>query len=253
MGSLSKTAKLVLVILSFLFWAAAGGLFFVAGYVFSGYPNFEEIVDAYYTLLPATIIAAVGVFFLLLGIVGCIGACKEQKCLLCLFFSFMLIIFIGLVVGGVLAYFYRKDIDSAVGTGIEKCMTKYGNDTICTGEIDFMQSQLKCCGADNYTDWADTAWVVGQKNASVHFPPSCCANNDCHYNAPTLNQTGVFLKGCHPTLKTNFMDHLGVIAGVAGAFAILQLLGLIFSSILMCRRRADVPYIGLNDPDGMRI
>eukprot|EP00914_Ancora_sagittata_P000093 GHVO01000494.1.p1 GENE.GHVO01000494.1~~GHVO01000494.1.p1 ORF type:complete len:253 (+),score=18.92 GHVO01000494.1:144-902(+) len=252
MNGLSKTAKLVLLILGVLFWGAAGGLFYVAGYVFAGYPHFEQIVDAYYTLLPATIIAAVGVFFLLLGIVGCVGACKEQKCLLCIFFSFMLIIFIGLVVGGVMAYVYRKDIDQAVGTGISKCMKKYGNDTICSGEIDFMQSQLECCGADNYTDWAKTDWVKGQ-NASVHFPPSCCADNDCRYNAPSVNQTGVFMKGCHTTLKTNFMDHLGIIAGVAGAFAILQLLGLIFSSILMCKRRADIPYIGLNDPNGMRI
>lgn len=54
----------------------------VGAYVYSGYQHFEQIADATYTLLPATIIIAVGVFFFILGIIGCVGAFKEQKCLL---------------------------------------------------------------------------------------------------------------------------------------------------------------------------
>jgi hypothetical protein len=197
----------------------------------------------------------VGLVFFLLGIVGCVGVCKEQKCLLCIFFSFMLVIFIGLVVGGVLAYVYRKDIDAAVGKGISNCMQEYdhsGNNTVCTGEIDFMQTEFKCCGESNYTDWENTPWIKKQ-NATVKFPNSCCEQNHCNYSASTLKQTGVYMKGCHQKLKSEFMDHLGIIAGTAAAFAILQLLGLIFSAVLLCKRRPDVPYVGLSNPDGMRI
>ena len=59
----------------------------------------------------------------------------------------MLTIFVGLVAGAILAYVYRRDVDSAVHDGIKKCMDKYGdvNNTVCTNEINFMQEEVRLC------------------------------------------------------------------------------------------------------------
>ena len=46
------------------------------------YRNYEQMGEATYTLIPATIIMALGIFFFILGLVGCVGAFKEQRCML---------------------------------------------------------------------------------------------------------------------------------------------------------------------------
>lgn len=58
------------------------GLFFVGGWVFNSYKHFDEIAEANFTLIPASIIIAVGVLMFIVGIVACIAAFKENKCLL---------------------------------------------------------------------------------------------------------------------------------------------------------------------------
>ena len=65
-----------------IFQLAAAGLIFVGAWVYKEYQHYEEIGQALYTLVPATILLAVGAFFFILGLVGCIGAFKEQKCIL---------------------------------------------------------------------------------------------------------------------------------------------------------------------------
>ena len=61
---------------------AATGLICVGAWVYKEYHHYDLIAQSLYILVPATILMAVGVFFFLLGIIGCIGAYKEQKCLL---------------------------------------------------------------------------------------------------------------------------------------------------------------------------
>ena len=67
---------------AFLFQAAAAGLIFVGVWVYTEYRHYEQMGEATYTLIPATIIMALGVFFFILGLVGCVGAFKEQRCML---------------------------------------------------------------------------------------------------------------------------------------------------------------------------
>lgn len=76
----------------FVSQAVTAGLFFVGGWVFNSYKHFDEIAEANFTLIPASIIIAVGVLMFIVGIVACIAAFKENKCLLAVvnvhFFTF---------------------------------------------------------------------------------------------------------------------------------------------------------------------
>ena len=66
----------------FLHQVAAVALIVIGVVMYSSYNTYSEITSADHILAPATIVIAVGIFLLLLGIVGCVGAFKEQKCLL---------------------------------------------------------------------------------------------------------------------------------------------------------------------------
>jgi len=240
--------------LSLVFWGVAAGLMFLGAWVYKEYKNYDEIAQARFTLIPATIIMACAVFLFLLGVIGCVGACKEQKCLLALFFTVLLVIFCGLVAGAALAYIYRSEVDGKVSAGLKQGLQGYNNhnESWWKDEMDFMQSKLECCGSESYTDWVSTPWYKSHAatNASVKYPASCCKDNACDYTSS--NDTALYEKGCHPRLHDQFVMHLAVIAGTGAAFAIIQILGMVCSCILICKRKSEVPYIGLSEPNAMQ-
>ena len=57
-------------------------MIFVGVWVYMEYKHYEQLGDALYTLVPATITMGLGIFFFILGLIGCIGAFKEQRCML---------------------------------------------------------------------------------------------------------------------------------------------------------------------------
>jgi tetraspanin-3 len=252
----TKSTKAFLTILSLVFWGAAAGLMFMGAWIYKEYHNYNEIADAKYILVPATITMACGVFLFLLGMIGCIGAFKEQKCLLALFFSVLLIIFVGLVAGSALAYVYRDEVKDNVRKGVEEGLQKYGNDTVITHEMDFVQSHLQCCGNHSAADWIETPWYKHMENKTVIYPTSCCKDGVCMYpphGATNYTDANLYTDGCYDKLFNQFHSHLGIVSGVGAAFAIIQILGMVCSCVLICRRKSEVPYIGLNEPTGMRV
>lgn len=246
------TSKLFLTLLSVFFWIVSLGLIFIGGYIFYGYHHVEKVADSVKILIPAAIIIAGGIFLFLLGIIGCIGAWKEQKCLLGLYFTILLIVLVTMLAGGILAWIRKDDVKKWVDDGLTEGLNKYGQDnaTEWTDEVDFVQEKLKCCGVHNYTDWNDTVWFEKEKR----YPDSCCENKNCSMTHPhPTNSTVLYQQGCLTKLEDELKSHLGIIIGVAAAFVVIQLLGMICSCVLICRRKSEVPYIGLSDPDGMRV
>ena len=54
----------------------------MGAWVYHTYKHFSELTTANLTLIPAAIVIAVGAFLFIIGCLGCIAACKENKCLL---------------------------------------------------------------------------------------------------------------------------------------------------------------------------
>ena len=67
---------------SWLFQTIALLLLLVGGHMFLRLHGVEKLTDAKQILIPASIFIAAGIALFLLGVVGCAGALKEQKCLL---------------------------------------------------------------------------------------------------------------------------------------------------------------------------
>lgn len=251
----SATPKVFLVLLSLLFWAAAGGLIFVGAWVYMEYNHYESIADSLYTLVPATIILAMGVFMFILAILGCAGAVKEQRCLLGVFFTVLLIIFAGMVSAAVMGYVYRNEVDANLQTTLKDALDNYYNDTTLAQEIDFMQEELYCCGVNNYTDWYGTEWAKHQKNLTWPYPESCCEDQTCDYTIPpeSVNNTQLYHRPCYDYMKHQFLSHLGIVAGVAATLAVIIILGMCCSCLLICRRQSSQQYIGLTSPEHLRV
>jgi hypothetical protein len=199
------------------------------------------------SLFPAAVLLTVGVVLLLLGLVGCIGALRENKCLVGLYFSLLLLALVGLGCGIGLAYMYRALIDRDLHDVLEKALEKYGaNDTAVTTAIDLMQKEFHCCGVDNYTDW-----LKAPEGHNPTLPASCCKNSTAICDS---TRDDLYKKGCYALMHDMFLGHIFAVYGVVGACGFVLLLALISACFLMRTRHPNgFIYRDLSDTEGMRV
>lgn len=106
------------------------------------------------------------------------------------FFVFLMIILVAEIAGGVWAYMNRADLNKLVQESVRDTVRRdYGKDDVTTKTFDMIQRTLKCCGAESYASWANSAYNgVGEKSQmeigisalspTYSVPKSCCADPD---------------------------------------------------------------------------
>jgi len=229
------TAKTFMFCMGLIFWAVAGGLFYMGGYIFYSHGHIDEIATSKFVLVPASIILLVGLLILVVGIVGCLAVCTESRCLLATFFTILTAIFALLVAACALSIFYNKDdaLVHKITDGWAKGFSKYSSDTNWKDEIDYIQGTFKCCGLNNATDWLDAklnpAWA---KKHVKQVPASCCntTKDTCSLD------DAIDDAGCVSFIVSLFKDNLVWIYSVAAGLAALLLIGMLASGAVMCTR-----------------
>jgi len=172
--------------------------------------NIDQIYIALYVL------AAVGGFLFLTGFLGCCGACCESTCLLALFFSIILVLFVAELACGIAILIKKNAFKEALETAVTKQIKRYDSlDKDVQDAINRMQRDLTCCGCTGYGDYQRA------------IPESC----------PKPAETAI---GCCTQIWGNMEKHIGIVAGVAIGILVVELLAMIFSCIL-CQafRRGD--------------
>lgn len=252
MGKCTTTTKICLLVISLVFWGAAASLCFISSWVYRTYHDFDHLTESTLTLVPASIVLGVAVFMFLIGLLGCIAVCKESKILLSCYFCLILVVFLGEVVAGVLGYAYREEVEEVVSEGLTKAMDNY-NETVMKEQMDFVQTQLHCCGIHNASDWLTSP--VWSKDHNDTVPDSCCVDqSNLTLCQPVIGSKDIYNEGCLSSLEHKFTTNLVYIASVTIAFALIQILGLISTCILICRTR-EVKYDRLENAqrDGLRV
>ncbi|XP_071809518.1 CD63 antigen-like isoform X1 [Asterias amurensis] len=211
-------------------------------------PNVQQYASASGDLqeynIAVYVIIGIGGLMMLVGFLGCCGACMENTVLLGMFFTFLLLICVAEVGGGVWCYLNREKLQGIVESGMQETMTlsyMTGN-TIVTTAVDRLQRDLKCCGAVGPNDWIKTPVSPGETLTSV--PDSCCVteSTDCGKAGGIFAALGLTIhsKGCAVALFERLEDNTVLVAGLAIGIGGVQLLGMLFSLCLCCAiRRAD--------------
>merc|ERR1712079_923279 len=98
-------------------------------------------MSAAYTLI------AVGAITIIISFLGCMGSFAENRILLLTYFVFVFLLFVVLLIGGVLAYVFRYQIENTMRPEMELLIKSYNPDLPedpITKTFDAMQNQLKC-------------------------------------------------------------------------------------------------------------
>ncbi|NXH78741.1 TSN1 protein, partial [Hydrobates tethys] len=182
-----------------------------------------QVVNVSYFLI------AIGAILLIIGFLGCYGAQKDSKCLLMMFFSVVLIIFIAEVAAAVVALVYTslaETLLTAVVTPVLK--EKYGADDRFTYIWNATMNEVHCCGLNNYTDFTDSPWYREKGT----YPEPCLVGGSLPFARPHL--CGCLLQGCFHQILEEIKTNAGVVGGVAAGIAALEIAAMAVSMYLYC-------------------
>ncbi|XP_012683983.1 tetraspanin 36 [Clupea harengus] len=230
------TSKTVLLLLSLMFWAAGAALAYVGAYVIKSYNSFQSFLEDKTTLIPATIIIVVAAVMFIIGIVGCCSTLRESKIGLGFFMIIILLIFVAEVAALVCSFIYMKRLNGELEKSMTTVFAKYDGNNPETHTVDLLQSQLQCCGVQNYTDWSGTPWFSSHNNT---VPLSCCKTNNTECTGRPDQPSLLNTEGCEPKLDKLIQDVMSYAMLVILGFAIIKFFGIVSVCVITCRSRRN--------------
>lgn len=102
---------------------------------------------------PMLMLVTLGFVLTMLCLSGCVGALRENCSLLKLFSATVLVLITVQVLAAIMAYSLQDQIGGFLRSGMLTAMVRYQDDLDLRFITDEIQSNLQCCGADNYRDW----------------------------------------------------------------------------------------------------
>lgn len=102
---------------------------------------------------PMLLLVFLGLLLSLLCLTGCVGALRENQCLLRTFSATLLVLVAAQVLVAIVAYSLQGWITELLHSAMLAAMTRYQDDLDLRFITDEIQIGLQCCGVDNYRDW----------------------------------------------------------------------------------------------------
>ncbi|KAK2829285.1 hypothetical protein Q7C36_017275 [Tachysurus vachellii] len=199
---------------------------------------------------PMLLLVFLGVLLSLLCLTGCVGALRENYCLLRTFSAMLLVLVAAQFLVAIVAYSMQGWITELLSSAMLMAMTRYQDDLDLRFITDEIQVGLQCCGVDNYRDWEVNQYFncssPGVQACGV--PPSCCVdplengtvwNSQCGLRGQQLDefsaQSVIFLGGCLGSISRWVSLHSEVIGIVTAVLLGVQILTLIITTCLLDR------------------
>lgn len=212
--------KYLLFIFNFVFWLLGITILAVGIWVRVDYTVHHLVqstgFEYYYT--SCYLIIASGCIIMIIGFLGCVGALREQPCMLITYFAFLFIVFIMELAA--CAYVFSvglegTSLDVFVRKTLERAIDQYNFNDDARSMLDTLQTNLYCCGSVNWMDYEKYNKIV---------PDSC-------RHEVTGRQ---FEIGCLENVSEFVDEKSAVIGGLSLVICLLEVAGMIFSLIL-CR------------------
>lgn len=102
---------------------------------------------------PMLVFVMLGLVLSTLCLSGCVGALRENCCLLQVSSATVLVLVAAQVLAAIVAYSLQGQIEGYLRSGMLAAMVRYQDDLDLRFITDEIQIGLQCCGADKYRDW----------------------------------------------------------------------------------------------------
>lgn len=220
--------KYLMFVFNLLFWLGGCGILGVGIWLAVTQGNFATLSASFPSLSAANVLIAAGTVVMVIGFLGCIGAIKENKCLLLSFFILLLIVLLLETISMSLFFAYKEEIDRYAQADLKEGLWLYdteGNIGL-TNAWSIIQTDFRCCGVSNYTDWFEVY-------NTTQVPDSCCLeySQRCGLHSP-----GTWWKApCYERVKIWLQENLLGVWIFGLCIALIQVLGLAFAMTMYCQ------------------
>lgn len=231
--------KYILFFVNVLFWFFSILILGIGVYVMVEKREvYSKLTDLYYD--PAVIFVVFGGLMFIITFTGCIGALRENTCLLAFYAGTITVILILELICGIVGFVNSGKLEEKVDEKLRNAIVFYRDPLKPDLHflIDTAQSELGCCGSRGYTDWEANLYFNCTAPSVVisacGVPFSCCkteeqqTNRQCGYGVKNLNsaelEKRISVKGCL-TVSVEFLkDNLALIGGLSFAVVVLQII-----------------------------
>ncbi|XP_043672332.1 tetraspanin-5 isoform X3 [Vespula pensylvanica] len=255
-SEVSCCLKYVIFGFNVMFWWLGLGIMAVGVWAWTEKDTFNNLSRLTNVALdPAFILILVGTVTFIIGFTGCVGALRENTCLLAAYAIFLALLLLMEMTAGVLGFIFKDWIKSQATGGFQAFIIHYREDPDQQNLIDWIQEDwLQCCGIEGPKDWDRNNYFncsssdIGSREA-CGVPFSCCKrkpneiikNKQCGYDVrkPSYNfevAKVIYEKGCVQAGEEWMERNLLPIASGAVVTAFAQILGICFAQNL----RADI-------------
>lgn len=227
--------------------------------------NFTDILklnipglDAHKIKEAAILLIIVGVGVMIVGFLGCCGASKENQCLLTFFFLALLLVFVLMITGAVMATSYQSILKEILDKGLAEMKKGYDTSAEFKKSVNNIQQDFQCClfkpnekdhascypkqptSAPAAPTAAPVAPTTAAGNSSATGAPTSAPATQAPTGAPTA-APGAFTANCAEAIMKKVNLALDVykvrIVGIGVAAAIIVVLGMVVSMALCCKIR----------------
>lgn len=211
----------------------------------------ERLLGINLYVASAVLLIITGTIVAFISLLGSLGAYKEIKFMLKIYFVILLALLAVILAIGSLCFIFRGELDDRLHKEMHSSMRMYGNDSQVTEAWDSMQINFECCGVTmrgirGYESWRRENTRFNTTDGPL-VPVSCCRSREddqirraCLGRQPKKEDT--YFDGCYDKMKTVIKGHTGAIMSAA-IFAVLFIVfGLLLSGtlyILIRRKSAE--------------
>jgi len=182
------------------------------------------------------------------SIFGFYSSYKEVKSLVLVYTAVSVLLLSVLVMGGVIAYVFRHQIETNMKAGLMSDLRRYnpgqpGDSSPITLSWDRTQARLECCGMK--TIQVESAWQIWKYNSAVNpgvvaaqgvrVPPSCCKPGlPC---GPENIPDNIWTEDCYVKGMQFLQEHSLIMGSVTLTAAITMVFGILLSVLLFKKIR----------------
>ncbi|XP_010751912.1 tetraspanin-9 [Larimichthys crocea] len=217
--------KYMLFLFNLLFWLGGCGLLGVGVWLSVSQGSFATLSPSFPSLSAANLIISLGTVVMVTGFLGCLGAIKENKCLLLSFFIVLLIILLAELILLILFFVYTDKVSENAKRDLKEGLVLYNTDNNAglRDAWNTIQGEWRCCGVMNHNDW----YLALHDNV---VPDRCCQQfyQGCGHNASNVFWT----RGCYEKVEEWLDDNKHLLGTIAMCVLVIQLLGMAFSMTL---------------------
>ena len=241
MGVCDSILKFLVFVFNFLFFVVGCGIIGLGCYMYFEMKDYLSFLGDT-GFVDATIgFIVIGVILTVVSFFGICAVCTDNSCMFKGFGCLMMLVVIAEFGIAIAILILKVDAEEAISSAMNDSLDYYKVKTEVTSSWDSIQTDLKCCGVDTYTDWKNTTFNHPVNFTKYDVPDSCCIDGQTQgcgkdqLDTNTHKNGTIYEKGCLKTFEDYIEDNAYIVGGAGAGLGVLQILVLVGSFCLAKR------------------